>query len=186
MLKAQSTKDGIEKGDAEKAIKENEIILFLLPNQSYSDKIKVVAGAAAKTGQRICYVAANKPSEVLSKDFDKNKIDIAKFYFVDCVTKSLKNSEKVVYVSSPKALTEINIALKKMIESSKADMTLFDSLSTLLIYEDSHVVIRFVHSIISAFRTMKSKGILISLKEETQSELIKDLNMFVDKVVELG
>ncbi|MFH1237194.1 MAG: ATPase domain-containing protein [Candidatus Aenigmatarchaeota archaeon] len=186
MLKEQSTKDGIEKNDAVKTIKDNEIVLFLLPNQSYADKIKVIAGAAAKAGERICYVSANKPSEVLSNDFSKNSIDTSKFYFVDCVTKSLKNSEKVVYVSSPKALTEINIALKKMIESSKADMTLFDSLSTLLIYEDSHVVIRFVHSIISAFRTMKSKGILISLKEETQSELIKDLNMFVDKVVELG
>ncbi|MCK4336166.1 MAG: hypothetical protein KAW40_05595, partial [Candidatus Aenigmarchaeota archaeon] len=106
----------------------------------------------------------------------------------DCVTKKVKDeeaSEQVVYVSSPKALTEINIVMKKVLNAGKIDSTIFDSLSTLLVYEGSHAVVRFSHSIISMFRTLGSKGILISLREDMQNELINDLNMFVDKVVEL-
>jgi archaellum biogenesis ATPase FlaH len=73
-----------------------------------------------------------------------------------------------------------------MLESKKPEVTVFDSLSTLLVYEDPSVVTRFVHSIISVFRSMGSKSVLISLKDDVKTELVKDLGMFVDKVVEMG
>ena len=186
MAKDSGSKAGMESGSIDKAIKENDIMLFLAPNQNYTEKVRMVAGAAARSGSRICYVSANRPSDVLAKDFDRNSIDSKKFYFVDCVTKGVSSSERVYFVSSPKALTEINIALSKMLQSSKADICVFDSLSTLIVYEDSHVVIRFVHSIISAFRSAKSKGVMMALKDDMQSELVKDLSMFVDKIVEMG
>lgn len=189
IIKDQGVRDIIEKGNVEKAIEENDIVLLLLPNQSYSEKIKDIAVIVSKTGKKICYVSVNKPFETLLKDFEKNRIDHKKFYIIDCVTKNVGGAspaDNVVCVSSPKALTEMNIAIKNVLETAKTEITMFDSLSTLLIYEDPHVVIRFVHSIVSMFRALKSKGILISLKDDIQSELIKDLNMFVDKVVEMG
>lgn len=151
--------------------------------------MKEIAKIVSKLSERLCYVTLNKPYKTLLKDFKKNRIDSSKFFFVDCVTKKVKEEEakeQVVYVSSPKALTEINIVMKKVMSTGKINSTIFDSLSTLLVYEESHAVVRFAHSIISMFRTLGSKGILISLKEDLHSELINDLNMFVDKVVEFG
>lgn len=162
---------------------------MLLPNNVYSERVKEIAKIVSKLSERVCYVTLNKPYKTLLKDFEKSKIDSNKFFFIDCVTKKVKNEEasgQVVYVSSPKALTEINIVMKKVLNAGKIDSTIFDSLSTLLVYEGSHAVVRFSHSIISMFRTLGSKGILISLREDMQNELINDLNMFVDKVVELG
>ncbi len=162
---------------------------MLLPDNVYSERMKEIAKIVSKLSERVCYVTLNKPYKTLLKDFEKNRIDSNKFFFVDCVTKKVKDeeaSEQVVYVSSPKALTEINIVMKKVLNAGKIDSTIFDSLSTLLVYEGSHAVVRFSHSIISMFRTLGSKGILISLREDMQNELINDLNMFVDKVVELG
>ncbi len=189
IIKNAETKDRIEKEDMKRAIKENDIILVLVPNEKYSEKINDVAGIAANLSEKVCYVSANKPYTTLVKNFEKAKIDTSKFCFIDCVTKSpsgTKAGGRVVCVSSPKALTEMNIAMKKLLEANKPGITVFDSLSTLLIYEDSSVVTRFVHSIISVFRSLGSKGVLISLKDEVKNELVKDLGMFVDKVVEMG
>ncbi len=189
IIKDAGTKDRIEKEDTKKAIKDNDIILVLVPNEKYSEKINDIAGIAASLSEKVCYVSANKPYTTLMKNFEKSKIDTSKFCFIDCVTKSPSGTEaggKVVCVSSPKALTEMNIAMKKLLEANKPGITIFDSLSTLLIYEESSVVTRFVHSIISVFRSLGSKGVLMALKDDVKTEMTKDLSMFVDKVVEMG
>jgi KaiC/GvpD/RAD55 family RecA-like ATPase len=189
IIKDSGAKDRIEKEDAKGAIKENDIILLLVPNDRYSEKINDVAEISAKLSEKVCYVSVNKPYTTLVKNFEKIKIDTSKFYFIDCVTKSAAGSEaggRIVCVSSPKALTEMNIAMKKVLEANKPGITVFDSLSTLLVYEEASVVTRFVHSIISVFRSLGSKGVLISLKDDVKTELVKDLSMFVDKVVNMG
>jgi len=172
----------------EKAVKENDVILILVPNRLYSEKIMDITKTVSLLSERICYVTLNRPCKTLLKDFEENKIDSGKFFFVDCVTKKVKEEEEgeqVVYVSSPKALTEMSIVMKKLLEAGEIETTIFDSLSTLLVYEDPHVIVKFAHSIISMFRTLGSKGILISLKDDMKSEVVKDLNMFVDEVVEV-
>jgi len=170
IIKDQSVRDRIGRENVKKAIDENEITLLLLPNESYSKRVNDIARIVSESG-KTCYVAANKPHQTLMKEFEKSGIDSKNFFFIDCVTKGSPTDEKVIYVSSPKALTEMNIAIKKVLEMEKIKLTLFDSLSTLLI---------------SVFRTLGSKGVLITLKDDAKSELIKDLNMFVDKVVEMG
>jgi len=189
IFKDVGIKEKIGKNKIEKAIKKNDVVLFLLPNNLYSEKMKNVTKITSMLNKGVCYVTLNKPYKTLLKDFEKNEIDSSRFFFIDCVTKKVKEekaSEQVVYVSSPKALTEINIVMKKVLSAGKIESTIFDSLSTLLVYEGSHAVVRFAHSIISMFRTLGSKGILISLGEDLQSELVKDLNMFVDEVLKLG
>lgn len=173
----------------EKAVKGNDVVLVLVPNRTYYERVMDITRTISLLNERVCYVTLNRPYKTLLKDFEENKIDTSRFFFVDCVTKKVKmeeGNEQVIYVSSPKALTEMSIVMKKVLEAGKIETTIFDSLSTLLVYEDPHVIIKFAHSVISMFRTLGSKGILISLKEDMESELIKDLNMFVDEVVEIG
>lgn len=185
--KEAESKKEINEGEIKKTIKENGVILLLLPNKAYSEMIIEIAKIISVLNKKICYVTLNKPYKTLLEEFKKNKIDSSEFFFIDCVTKKAEDEgeEQVVYVSSPKALTEINIVMKKVLSVGKIESTIFDSLSTLMVYEGSASVVRFAHSIVSMFRTLGSKGILISLKEDIQSELVKDLNMFVDKVMEL-
>lgn len=187
ILKDGRTKEEIQKEELKRALKENEIILLLLPNEKYSEKIVDVAKIMGTFGS-VCYVSLNKPYKTLVGDFEKRGVKTGKFFFIDCVTKKVKEEEgdeQVAYVSSPRALTEMNIVMKKVLETGSIEIAIFDSLSTLLVYEDPHVVVKFAHSVISMFRTLGSKGVIISLKEDMESELIKDLNMFVDKVVEM-
>ena len=93
-----------------------------------------------------------------------------------------KGSDKTIFVQSPKSLTEISIDIANLI-GKKTDSVIFDSLSTLLIYQDSMTSIKFVHSIVSKIRSADKKCIFFSLKEDADSDMMKDVNMFVDKVV---
>ncbi|MCK5023009.1 MAG: hypothetical protein KAS04_02455 [Candidatus Aenigmarchaeota archaeon] len=169
-------------------MKEKDVILVLVPNTKYSEKIIEISKMMSNVSKRICYVSLNRPYKTLVNDFAKKKINIDEFFFIDAVTKGVKDEEstdQVVYVSSPKALTELNITMKKVLKVGKIESTIFDSLSTLLVYEGSANVVRFSHSIVSLFRTLGTKGVLVALKEDVKSEVVKDLNMFVDEVVEL-
>lgn len=168
-----------------KDIKENDIMVLIIPNSSYGDSLKNLTSDMSKTFNKICYISLNKPHKSLLKGFEQKGAKTKKFFFIDAVGKG-SNSEGIAYITSPKALTELNIAITKALSSGLVDSALFDSLSTLLIYEDPSTVIKFTHSIISAFRNKSVKAVLTCLGGDAKSELIKDLSMFVDKVVELG
>jgi hypothetical protein len=169
--------------DIRKGIKENDIMVFVIPNKDYRTALVKIAKALSKLHKKICYISLNKPHKALLKEFEKNGIEHNKFLFIDCVGKG--PSEGVLYVSSPKALTEMNITINKALARG-IESNLFDSLSTLLIYEQPSTVIKFTHSVISSFRNKGIKAVFTCLKGDAKSELIKDLSMFVDNVVELG
>ena len=56
----------------------------------------------------------------------------------------------------------------------------FDSLNTLLIYNEIQTVIKFIHFLASKMRVWKVKGIIISLEKKADEELINELSQFCD------
>ena len=180
---------GSKKTDVKKEIKENYIIIFSISGKEYSSKLEEIVGASAKAFSKICYVSLNKPYDTLVPIFKKLGIETGKMIFVDCVTAGFSkhvDGLNVVSVSSPKALTEMNIAINKTSDREKFQGLVFDSLSTLLVHEQPSTVIKFSHSVISKLRTAESHGVFMCLREDMKGELMKDLSMFVDKIVELG
>jgi KaiC/GvpD/RAD55 family RecA-like ATPase len=168
-------------GNVKKEIEENDILVLVIPDDDYADSVVKIAGILSDSCKRVCYVSLNKPRESIVNKLKDAKVDHSKFFFIDAAGKGIDGKD-VVYVSSPKALTELSIAINKAFSGSGIDSGLFDSLSTLLVYEESSAVIRFAHSIISAFRSRGAKVVFTCLKGDTKSELIKDLSMFVDSI----
>jgi hypothetical protein len=168
--------------DIVKNIKENDITVLIIPNNSYGDSLKNLVSDMSKIFNKICYISLNKPYKSLLKGFEQKGVTTKKLLFIDAVDKGF-DSEGIVHVSSPKALTELNIAITKSLSNGLVDSILFDSLSTLLMYEEPATVIKFAHSIISSFRIKGIKTVLTCLEGDAKSELIKDLSMFVDKIM---
>jgi len=172
----------------EKEIKSNDIIVFLIPKNNYGERLKDFAKVSTKSLGSICYVSLNKPYSTLVPMFQKMGIDTQGIVFIDAAKTGFGDASgnlRVVSVSSPKALTELDIAIQKVIIKENVKGIVFDSLSTLLVYEEPSNVIKFSHSVISKMRSGGTKGIFMCLKDDVESELIKDLSMFVDKVVEV-
>ena len=171
-----------------KEIEENDILLMFVPGNFYHERVGDIILASQKMFSRICCVSLNRPCETVASMLKKSEADIEKIIFIDCTTSNFsrpKTGINVFYVSSPKALTELSIAINKAITKEKAKVLVFDSLCTLLLYEQPSTVIKFSHSVISRLRENKVKGVFICLRDDIKSELFKDISMFVDKIVEV-
>lgn len=132
------------------------------------------------------YVTLNKPFETMEGIFKKEKIDARMVIFIDAVTKTaggeIKKTDKCLFIGSPDNLSDISIAMDQAVRAlpSKGRFVFFDSLSTLLMYNDVTTVARFIHFLAGKMRIWKVKGIIVSLRKEKDQELIDELMQFCD------
>lgn len=163
------------------------IVLISFLSKGYREGMMNLIAFATRSFNKTCYVTFNDPYEsIASRLDDKQK---SRLFFIDCVTSSIetpKSSNGVAFVSSPHALTEISIALKKVLKKGKIDFVVFDSISALLIHEQPMTVLKFVHSIILVCRKANRNASFVILEGGVSKELMKDLSMFVDKIIAEG
>lgn len=171
----------------EEEIKNNNILLFCIKSGLYRVKMKELMGVLPTLFKKLCYVTVNDPYKTL---VDSIAPDVnSEIFWIDCVTSEVKTpkpEKNVVFVSSPHALTEISIAVKKVLEKGGMEFFIFDSISAMLVYEKPPNVLKFVHGLVLAFREADLNASFVILGEDVSEEVMKDLAMFVDKVVELG
>jgi len=168
-----------------KEFKNNRILLLSFESRKYREYIEHLIKYSINKFKKTCYISLNYPYENILSNLDTNK---EKIFFIDCVTATVKRpkpTKGVVFVSSPHALTEISIALEKTMEKEKMDFVLFDSISAILIYESPLLVMKFIHRLILMLRKENIYATFLIMKEDIKTELMKDLAMFVDKIVEL-
>jgi len=159
----------------------------VIPNEQYSKIIIDVAKQLARDYKHICYVSLNKLYDPLVKGLAANKVDVDKFFFIDCISRGVmmtpKKTENCEFLSGPQALTEMHISISKNLKAKESEALLFDSLSTLLVYEREVLVIRFVHGLIGAVHEIGPKAFLTILEGDTKGELVKSLGMFTDQTI---
>jgi hypothetical protein len=169
-----------------KEIEDNQIIVLVIPNKSYLDRLILLIKTLIKEG-KILYISINKPYFTLMDSFQKHAISKDHFFFIDAITRTVKKPEptkNVEFISGPSALTELSLNISATLKKQKFYCVLFDSLSTLLIYQNMLMVTKFAHSTISMLRTCKVKLIFTVLSGDISSDLTKDLSMFADKVID--
>lgn len=174
--------------DLKKELVENDIILVVVPNAQYNLNIKLLAKQLNALNQQICYVNSNMIVDVV-KELIKINGGESNFLIVDMVTKrvNLKPAQydDVIYISGPRCLTEMCIAVNKILKTNKIELLFFDSVSALFIYRKQEDVISSIRDIISHLRKNKGKGIFMALEEDSKKGKLKNIESFVDKVVDV-
>ena len=84
-----------------------------------------------------------------------------------------------------KKLTELSIAINKAVKNQNSKFIIFDSLSTLLIYHKDNIATKFVQDLINKFETTESNLIFTITTKDKESILFKNLQVFVNKVINL-
>lgn len=143
----------------------------------------------AKDYSSVFYVSLNKTYSSLVKNLESNKIDANKFFFIDTVTKPIKpikEADNCIFISSISAIGELSISITKILEKGKFESFIFDSLSTMLIYHDVATITKFIHNLITKLNELNCTSIFTCLEGDSNSPLIKDLGMLVDKVTAIG
>jgi len=92
-----------------------------------------------------------------------------------------------LFIGSPKNLSDISLAMDQAVTSlpGKEKFLFFDSLNTLLIYNDVKTVARFIHFLAGKMRAWKVRGIIVSLQKKGNEDLINELTQFCDMRLDL-
>jgi hypothetical protein len=164
----------------------NKAILVLVEGSDYNSLM--IDNLKSLSGKTICYVTLNKTYSALEETFKKNHIKTDNIYFIDAISKTIKKTPDQVgncyFVSSPSAMTEISLVISKFLKMD-FDYLIFDSLTNLLIYQKKAPVAMFMSSLVNKIRESNTKAAFFALGVKEQEELIKECEMFVDKVIDL-
>ena len=170
----------------QKELEKNQTILLIVPSVEYSNVL--IRNLKELTKQNVCYVTLNKTVDSLRETFKKNHVNTDNIVFIDAISKTIKKvpdqEDKVYYVSSPGALTELSIAINRFLKH-QFQYLVFDSLTNLLIYQKKAPVAQFVSAIVNKIKISNTKGVFYTISVTEQEELIKETCMFVDKVFDL-
>ncbi len=153
------------------------------------NSILAVINSASKEYKKILYVTYSRPYFSFGDYFKKNKINPNNFFFIDCITRSaVKKPVKVnngVFISGPKAFEEIQGAIYKKLKTTKFDVLIFDSLSSLLVYEKEMFVSRFLHQLAAMIKGHNCKAAFVILHKDVDFNFVKTLGMLTDKTIYL-
>jgi len=175
-----------------KDLPQNFIVGFVVSSNKYEEtNLHLLEFFVNKLGYSGSYVTVNRPYENLVFTLDKHKINMDKLFFIDCITKNIGGAEKNIpnclFLDSPSSLTDLGIALHEYVSltKDKKRFLFLDSLSTLFIHNDRNTMMRFIHYITGKMRLWNISGIMISLHEETDKNIIAELSQFCDKIIKV-
>lgn len=163
-------------------------ILTLVPFEGFVPIMtQIIKGVYQDTGdKKICYVSLNKPAKAMLATLHGEGLTVERFHIIDAVTKMAisnpKPMENTTYVSSPAAFGEIYSAFCQLLDQEDFGAVILDSISTILVYEQPGVVLKFLHILITKTSVKGCHGAFICLKEDMNAQLLRELNMLVDVV----
>lgn len=137
------------------------------------------------------YVTVNKPYTTITNLLNEKNIDPSRIFFIDAISKDrdteIDEQDNVMFVESPQNLTDISIVLTEAVETmpDTEKFVFFDSMSILTIYNDNKTVTKFAHYLTGKMRKWNVAGVIISVEDEMNDELISHLTQFCDNVIEV-
>jgi archaellum biogenesis ATPase FlaH len=172
-------------------IDEGDVVLINVTSKKLAEtNTEILDWYISKKKSGVVYVTVNKPFSDLINGFKKANIDTNKIFIIDAVTPRKfvggERLENAVFIGSPKELTNISITTTSTIKKFKeAKVLIFDSISTLLIYNKFNVVKDFIHFISNKMKELKITFTMICIKDMTDEKVISQISAFADKVINI-
>jgi hypothetical protein len=150
-----------------------------------------VVEALLETHDSGVFITVNRTYPVMEKVLKGKGVDVSRLFFIDCISRRAigdsQLTERCLYVSSPSQLTEVSVGLMQALEllRGKRKFVYIDSLGTFLLYNSAGTMSKFSHFIITKLSVTEVKGIFMTAEKEKDIQLIKDLEVFCEKTVDL-
>ena len=161
-------------------------VLYIVDPAVYFKKIvEIFKGRLA--GKNVIYITTNKTYGAMTQLFKSENVDMGHIFFIDCISQQINRNAagtpNCVVLDGPKNVTQIGIAISKAMVSVPGEKTLFlDSLSTMLIYNDSSVVSRFSNFLMNKAKGAGVDGCVMALSSDMGKDVVNFAQTFADKV----
>ncbi len=135
------------------------------------------------------YVTLNRPVKDIIAASAKQKIDVSEVSFIDSITRlngeQEENMKNVKYLDSPRELIELITAIEsEMAKMKTAFFIIFDSVSTMTVYNEQHAVEKFVHELSSKIKSSDCSGIIVAI-DSTEEKVLHIIAQFCDATIKI-
>ena len=169
-----------------KKILKNKVNIVVVPGKKYNQKVITLIKGFSK--KNICYVTVNKAVDSFVQMLKKGKVKTEYLFFIDCITKTIVKPEPrkdTIFCSSPNALTEISLAVNKIVDSGVSEVVVIDSLSSMLVYHKSSTLMKFVFHVINKVKSSTVVLVLLVPSDDKETEFYNKLIPLADNVVKM-
>lgn len=174
------------------ALEEKDIVLVTAPSEKVDEVNKKIIHHINSKDAKAVYLTVAKPYSTITNVLEEEGIDTEDMFFIDCITKTTSDAperaENCVFLR-PQALTDISIALSQAVESLPENgerFLVFDTLSTLMLYNDKDTVGKFAHSIVNKIRDWGIKSVMLTLEDEADEEVTAQITQFCDETIKIS
>lgn len=171
-------------------VEKDSVSLMIVSDETVSEAAAELMKKQDREDAYTVYVTMSRPHSRIRKEFEKEGIDTSKIFYIDGASNlggsSAKKADNVVYLK-PQQLTQISIAISNAVDAIDDEklMVVFDALSTLKIYNEKQQVSKFAHSLMSKLGEWGVVSVVMTVNEETDTELKSQLKQFSDNTIKL-
>jgi len=167
----------------------NKCLLVVENLKEYSQINLAIIKFFVKKKMQGIYVSANKPAGDIIKHANELKIDVSSVKFIDAISrlagKPELKAQNIEYVESPKDLVELITTIETSMKKLRKNYCMvFDSASTMLVYNKQNAVEKFVHALAGKIRESDAVGIIVAV-ESTREEFLNTLAQFCDATIQI-
>jgi len=173
------------------AITVNQSVGILLPGNNYSDLIQALFEyMRGRPEDAWVYLSITRSYDSIIKDF-KDMPEKKNIKFIDCISRAAGIPPKepgCIYIESPALLEKIILEITDVFRDLEDDINkylIIDSLSSLLIYNDTSLVTEFFTHLSNRTRMLGIHTVSLVIEEETDEGLNKTLYLKSDKIIKV-
>lgn len=171
--------------------KKKGVYIVVSSAEDYSEVNRAIIELSMKGKKRKgVFVTLNKSSDVLEAELKKMKVDTSRILFIDGVSKkknsNVKDKPNVIYIQGPESLTELSFTVTAATNNKGFDFILFDSMSTVLMYNKFEMAERFASYLVTKIKDYGISSVLLSVEEEKSKSLVAALSQICDGIVNLN
>ena len=163
---------------------ENPVVLLSVNPSVYQAGVTDAVKFFSERYGKGLYITLNKPSAVLQGVFERGGLAHGSLVYLDSITNTSEHRTGACnFLGRMRELTDLGIALVKMLSEEEVKFVFVDSVSTLLIYNDTNSVARFFHSVTEKLRSLNLPAALVLVEMEEGKGVAAQLAQFCDAFV---
>jgi KaiC/GvpD/RAD55 family RecA-like ATPase len=143
-------------------------------------------------GLLVIYIGITKPSSKVKGMLKDRGVDIQKILFFDMATKiagSAPDRAQNTVFFKPGEINQVNMKLDdavKSIPEGRDAVIVFDTVSTLSIYNDEDTILQFLNSLTAKMKNWEIDSLLIGVEEEMDEKLSASIKNATEKSIEIS
>ncbi len=161
-------------------------IVISSPENYHATRLNVLKDALKKLKLDGIYISLNASSKEILDMVKKEGLDASKLFVIDGISgKNLEsNKEKrCVCIDGPNSLTELSLSITDITNKNKVGFLIFDSLSTMLIYNNPTIIETFMHYMVNKLNALNITGVILTISEEASNKIVPMIQQFCEECI---